>query len=143
MSASTSPIANTRPSFLRREGLILDVFLSLFRKTIFNPILTLPVYLLLRYTNTGRNISFDHETALRRFKYLVIYGLVRRISSALSWGAQNNWIVDKYNWEKEVVVVTGGSGGIGGLVVRDLAHRVQGVKVVVVDIIGLTYEARE
>lgn len=51
--------------------------------------------------------------------------------------------MDKYNWEKEVVVITGGSGGIGGLVVRELARRAEGVKVVVVDVIGLTYEARE
>jgi NADPH:quinone reductase-like Zn-dependent oxidoreductase len=52
----------------------------------------------------------------------------------------NNWTSDEYVWSKEVVVVTGGSDGIGGIVVRLLAER--GIKVVVLDVQGLTYEGK-
>jgi len=44
----------------------------------------------------------------------------------------NNWVSDTYNWNQEIVVVTGGSDGIGRSVVQLLAER--GIKVVVLDI---------
>lgn len=50
----------------------------------------------------------------------------------------NNWVNDKYDWRREIVVVTGGSDGIGGIVVRLLAER--GIKVAVLDVQPLTYE---
>ena len=46
---------------------------------------------------------------------------------------------DKYDWEKEIVVITGGAGGIGGQVVKLMAER--GTKVVVLDVIPMTFEA--
>jgi NAD(P)-dependent dehydrogenase (short-subunit alcohol dehydrogenase family) len=51
----------------------------------------------------------------------------------------NNWTQDKYDWEKEIVVITGGAGGIGGQVVKLMAER--GTKVVVLDVIPMTFEA--
>lgn len=53
----------------------------------------------------------------------------------------NNWSIDAYDWNKEIVLITGGAGGIGGSVVRLLAER--GIKVVVLDVIPMTFEARE
>jgi NADPH:quinone reductase-like Zn-dependent oxidoreductase len=56
---------------------------------------------------------------------------------------QNNWQGNKkgdWDWEngKEVVVVTGGSDGIGMMIVKMLAER--GVRIAVLDVQGLTYE---
>lgn len=50
----------------------------------------------------------------------------------------NNWQNDTYDWTKEVVVVTGGSDGIGKIVSLLLAER--GVKVAVLDVQELTFE---
>ena len=50
----------------------------------------------------------------------------------------NNWTNDAYVWSREVVVVTGGSDGIGKIVVKLLAER--GIKVAVLDVQELTYE---
>jgi len=50
----------------------------------------------------------------------------------LDEGVGNNWQNDAYNWNKEIVVVTGGSDGIGAKIVAMFAER--GIKVVVLDI---------
>ena len=52
----------------------------------------------------------------------------------------NNWTTDKYEWDKEIVLITGGAGGIGGGIVRLLAEK--GIKVVVLDVIPMTFETR-
>jgi hypothetical protein len=60
-------------------------------------------------------------------------------SDFLSDKVVNNWSGgDVWDWSKEVVVVTGGSDGIGMRVVGLLAER--GVKVAVLDVQELTYE---
>ena len=50
----------------------------------------------------------------------------------------NNYSNDVYDWKKEVVVVTGGSDGIGAIVVKLLAERE--VKVAVLDVQELQFE---
>jgi all-trans-retinol dehydrogenase (NAD+) len=52
----------------------------------------------------------------------------------------NNWTTDTYDWDKEIVLITGGAGGIGGNVVKLLAEK--GTKIVVMDVIPMTFEAR-
>ena len=47
-------------------------------------------------------------------------------------GVGNNWKNDRYNWSREIVVVTGGSDGIGAKIVAMLATK--GIKTVVLDI---------
>jgi len=49
----------------------------------------------------------------------------------------NNAVKAKYDWEREVAVVTGGSDGIGKEIVLLLAEK--GVKVAVLDVQPLTY----
>ncbi len=67
-------------------------------------------------------------------------GLIRWVSGYLDTGSLNNWTTDAYDWEKEIVLITGGSGGIGGNVVKLLAE--MGIKVVVMDVIPITFDAR-
>jgi hypothetical protein len=76
---------------------------------------------------------------LRWLKILFALGLVASIDGVLSQWALNNWIWSpdkkKWVWEKEVAVVTGGSGAIGGMTAKGLAER--GVKVAIMDVTPL------
>jgi all-trans-retinol dehydrogenase (NAD+) len=67
------------------------------------------------------------------------------VSLALAWylnrwandSALNNNAPAKFDWNKEIVVVTGGAGGIGAEVVKSLAAR--DITVIVLDVLPLTY----
>lgn len=68
-------------------------------------------------------------------------GIARVINGFLSRGAQNNWQSSKYEWEKEIAVITGGSDGIGKNIAFLLAER--GVKIASLDKQPPTFESRE
>ncbi|TLD31405.1 hypothetical protein PspLS_01745 [Pyricularia sp. CBS 133598] len=51
--------------------------------------------------------------------------------------ALNNGACSAYDWDKKVIVVTGGSGGIGPEIVKKLEGR--GTKIVVLDVLPLIY----
>lgn len=125
---------------LPREGFKMDTIVRALSRTAFNPFFTLPILLLARFTRKGENLSILHQTAFARIRTLFVIGLVRWLSSYYSRGVLNNWTDDQYDWRgKEVVLITGGSGGIGGHVVQFLSEK--GIKVVVLDIQPLTFEA--
>lgn len=110
------------------------------RNTALNPGLTLPLLILAHYTRKGQQLSYGLETALRRLKFLVYLGIVRLLNGFLSRGAQNNWTSSKYEWNKEVIVITGGSDGIGKNIALLLADK--GVKIASLDIRPPTYAPR-
>lgn len=128
-----------RNGWLPREGLTIDVFGRIFKRTALNPALTLPLILLARHTKKGSDLSILHEKAFSRVKLLFILGLIRWASNYLDAGTLNNWTDDRYDWKKEIVLITGGAGGIGGEVVKLFAER--GIKVIVLDVIPMTFEA--
>ncbi|KAI9834056.1 MAG: hypothetical protein M1819_003341 [Sarea resinae] len=68
---------------------------------------------------------------------LLVAGTTLRVNRFLSSRALNNGVSAKFDWPKEVIVVTGGSGGIGGEAVKTLASR--GSTIVVLDVIPLTF----
>jgi 3-oxoacyl-ACP reductase-like protein len=121
-------------------GFTSDPLGSFIKKTALNPAFTLIFLLLARYTKRGNDLSILHETAFSRLRKLFYFGVVRLVSNYLERGVLNNWTDDKYDWDKEIVLITGGAGGIGGQVVKLLAER--GIKVVVLDVIPMTFEAR-
>jgi all-trans-retinol dehydrogenase (NAD+) len=104
-----------------------------------NPAITLIFILLARYTKKGSDLSILHSTAFSRIKTLFYFGLARWISNYFDAGVLDNWTKDTYDWNKEIVLITGGAGGIGGGVVKILSEK--GVKVVVLDVIPMTFEA--
>ncbi|KAF2195378.1 NAD(P)-binding protein [Zopfia rhizophila CBS 207.26] len=124
---------------LAREGVTADTLGRLVHRTLLNPALTLPLVLLARYTQKGNALSQSHGAAFKWLKTLLYTGLASRVSSFLDDAVTNNWSNDTYDWMKEVVVVTGGSDGIGKIVVELFAER--GIKVAVLDVQPLTFDA--
>jgi hypothetical protein len=115
--------------------------LSIFKKTALNPIATVPLYIASLYTAKGREIALRRPLATEWLRVLSILSVIRSISKFLDKGVLNNWTNDVYDWKKETVVVTGGSDGIGALVVQSLAKR--SIRVVVLDIQKPKYEGKQ
>ena len=68
-------------------------------------------------------------------------GLTLRANRALSRRALNNGVTASFDWNREILLVTGGAGGIGAATARKLAAR--SAAVVVLDVLPLTYEPPE
>lgn len=120
--------------------LTLDTLIILLKNTLFNPTLTLPVLLTLQYVPAAQELVRtydDKQELLKRFRTLVVLGVLGRLNALLSWGALNNWRRVKFNPADEIAVVTGGAQGIGMSIVKGLSAA--GIKVVVLDIQPLSY----
>jgi len=77
----------------------------------------------------------SHQRLIASLKVLLALGLTGQVNALLSAWARNNWQVGEkaaWKWDEEVAVVTGGSNGMGALVVKGLAAK--GLKVAVFDI---------
>lgn len=102
------------------------------QRTILDPWKTLFLLLLARYTAKGRGLAQSNPRALQVLKTLAVIAVVRRANAWLNRRAVNNGLSDHYDWNREVVVLTGGSGGIGSRIASRLGQR--GIKVAVLDI---------
>ena len=65
----------------------------------------------------------------------------RQVNRYLSKRALNHGAQAVFDWKEEIVLVTGGSDGIGAATVLKLAER--GTTVIVLDIRSLKYDARK
>lgn len=118
-------------------GFTLDTIFSIVAKTAGNPYLTAPLWLLGKYSERGQEIAADRPTAAKLLQVFLALGLLSKLRAYLDRGVLNNWTRDPYDWKKEIVVVTGGSDGIGAKVVQLLAEL--GTKVVVLDVQPLKF----
>ncbi|KAK6524250.1 hypothetical protein TWF694_005906 [Orbilia ellipsospora] len=59
-------------------------------------------------------------------------GLISNINSYFSHKKENNWVEDKYDWEKEVVLITGASSGLGEQIAIQLVEK--GITIVALDV---------
>ncbi|KAF2402532.1 NAD(P)-binding protein [Trichodelitschia bisporula] len=120
-------------------GFTFDTLLTLFQRTVLNPLPTGALLLAALYTARGREIAARRPKLFSWLKVLAGLGIYRKVNGFLDGAVTNNWSNDTYDWNKEIVVVTGGSDGIGALAVQMLAQK--GVTVVVLDIQPLQYTA--
>jgi all-trans-retinol dehydrogenase (NAD+) len=119
---------------------------QLIKGTAFSPYFTGPLLCLLTaappFLRLPENYSAPLTTSL---KWLFGLGLVGKANRWLSNWADRKWLRkdDKsaWDWKNEVAVVTGGSGGIGASVVKELVSK--GVKVAVIDVLPLSDDLRD
>ncbi|KAF7553685.1 hypothetical protein G7Z17_g3427 [Cylindrodendrum hubeiense] len=83
----------------------------------------------------------SHQSWLRAGLCLSGAFMAYSVNQTLNKNALNHGEKAVFDWSKEVVLVTGGSGGIGGETVQRLAAG--GTTVVVLDLIPLTYPEAE
>jgi hypothetical protein len=91
-----------------------------------------PLLQQLRQHISGENIA----RLITGLKVVVGYGALTRASLWFSEVAQNNFRLSsekhRYDWPKEIAVVTGACGGVGTLISKGLAKK--GIKVICLDI---------
>ena len=138
--ATLQPINRTAQAngLLSFAGITPDTLLRALRSTVFNPVLTVPLLLAARFTQQGKVLAANHALVAKYLRTAAVLGILNRLGAWLDDAVTNNWTNDFYDWKKEVVVVTGGSDGIGKEVVLLLAEK--DIKVAVLDVQGLTYE---
>ncbi|KAL9060770.1 MAG: hypothetical protein Q9162_000474 [Coniocarpon cinnabarinum] len=120
---------------------------GLLRNTLFNPLLTGPLLLALtrgspetrtRILDTVGKVPYAPNEALliRSLKYLLAFGLVSQLNRFLTRLALNKWqlrdTTPPFDPKNEVCVITGGSGGIGSEIVRNLART--GMRIAIMDL---------
>ncbi|KAH9238744.1 hypothetical protein K456DRAFT_1860432 [Colletotrichum gloeosporioides 23] len=90
---------------------------------------------LLRFLKISKISKSFSRNGWARYALAVLLGwtAVKKASRALGDAALNNYNHDKYDWRRELVLVTGGSGDMGDMLVRKLAKNC--VKVVSIDIV--------
>lgn len=121
--------------------------LHVLSKPLFEPLITGPLlYLVSRGPDQIRipilvglsklPIDIDTEKVVSVLKWLFAIGAIGKINTWLNELALNHWRLfankKAWNWNKELAVVTGGSSGIGKVIVEGLDNA--GVKVAVIDI---------
>lgn len=121
-------------AMLPREGLYIDPIVKILRQTILHPIFTLTCLYFVHGIKSGAGAQYKKPAALIAGTSVLLW-----LNDWFSAKSRNNWVIDdSWNWKRELVVVTGGSGGIGAGIAQRLAAL--GARVVVLDIIPLTYE---
>lgn len=129
------------PRILPYEGLTQEAIYAPFRLTALNPLITAPLLLALkRYpqqfhqllTHLPPNLVQYLPNGQKLLTALLAIGTLRVLNNWYSRKTVNNWVTDTYEWSKEIVLISGGCGGIGLNVVRDLASR--GIKVIALDL---------
>ncbi|KAJ5102949.1 short chain dehydrogenase/reductase family protein [Penicillium argentinense] len=115
-----------------REGFTADVLGKLISRTLLCPWKMVPLLALAQYTDKGREFISTRPHLLKALRTLAALAVLSRVGTWLDRRAINNGQLDHYDWNREVVLLTGGSGGIGHKVAQMLGER--GIKVAILDI---------
>ncbi|KAE8269854.1 hypothetical protein A4X09_0g2487 [Tilletia walkeri] len=157
MSTAVQPSQAKKPELTYSEGITFDRLARVFSQLFLRPssVLYLPafVYLFDRFQVSASsdvyptptfhllvNLLFGKSAPYRAVGYLVAFGFLRNIHRALSRYARNHgeWKQDRAQWDKELVVVTGGATGIGKAAVERLSHKYKAA-IAVLDMAPPTY----
>ncbi|CAK7204900.1 hypothetical protein SEUCBS139899_007662 [Sporothrix eucalyptigena] len=148
---------------LPREGLTIDYVAKLLRYTILSPALAIPVALATyldklppsviakvsnvvpsEITNVITNVITQLPEcviqARRPATILACLSVIISLTEQLNRGFNNNWTSKSdWHWSSEIVVITGGSSGIGATLAQQLLSRNSQTTIVVVDYVPLTW----
>ncbi|KAK6209875.1 short-chain dehydrogenase [Colletotrichum tabaci] len=131
---------------LSREGFTIDVIARWLRCSVLNPYLSIPFATGLAVVSARKNgaagLSDLHLDMAHRVAFLAaLASVVLSTTEYLNKWSANNWTTDDtWDFDKEIVVVTGGSSGIGHSIVRHILSRNPRATVVVVDLAPLSWE---
>ncbi|KAI0973654.1 short-chain dehydrogenase [Xylaria arbuscula] len=128
-----------------REGFTIDVVARFLRRTILNPIFS--VSSTVAWISIISKSSLTEAFQTRPFEWPAI-AISWPLLSVSVWATNylneryaNNWVDDAtWDWDKEVVVVTGGSGGIGASVVQHLIANNAKTTIVILDYSPLSWK---
>ncbi|KAM6534419.1 hypothetical protein FALCPG4_004059 [Fusarium falciforme] len=133
---------------LPREGFTVDFVAKLARTTVLNPIITIPLAVssfgLSIPISTGSGWSQPLEAARPYTCSLAALSALLYATDFLNRQFNNNWTTDPaWDWDNEIVVITGGSSGIGAHLAQKLHARNPKTKVVIIDYVPLTWKPIE
>lgn len=121
-----------------REGLTIDVVARALRTTTLNPQLMIPISAIFHWGVTATDLH-----PVRSAAYVcALLGTVLTVNEWLNKWSANNWEGGNrppWDWDKEIVLVTGGSSGIGASIAQQLIFRNSRTMIVIVDFTPLTW----
>lgn len=131
-----------------REGFTVDVLARVIRLTALNPWLAVPLLITMwapeGYLPVGSAASM--QSIRPWLQGLAIASLCLSVNDWLNKWSANNWTEtssDDWNWQEEIVLITGGSSGIGASIAQQLLERNSLTTIVIVDYVPLTWNPRK
>ncbi|KAK1585397.1 short chain dehydrogenase [Colletotrichum navitas] len=128
------------------EGFTIDVVARWLRKSFLNPYLSVPFaagVTMMSARNNGASGLLDLrlDTAQRVALLAALASFVISTTQYLNKWSANNWTTDDtWDFDKEIIVVTGGSSGIGHSIIKHILARTPRATIVVVDLAPLSWE---
>ena len=124
-----------------REGITLEFLLRPIHHVVLQPVVSaLLLFAGKQYPGTFEKVVSSVTKGFTRpqtcdllLKALLGLGVFYRLNKYLSWRVLNNSVTDRtWDWKREIVVVSGGSSGIGEQIVQQFGER--NIRVVALDV---------
>lgn len=130
-----------------REGFTIDVVAGAARRWLLNPAAAVPLAVALAYYPPVVARLLQHITPYQAGKLqsyvrrLATISVVLALNDWLNKQFANNWTADRdWRWDHEIVLVTGGSSGLGASICQGFIARNAATRIIVVDVAPLKWK---